>query len=67
MSKQHVAVPSNVFTHQGFLALPDVPYHSFGKKPLAIAVVFFRVCNVDIFNCVINQSDFYGSLSCSLK
>ena len=43
MSKQHVAAPSDVFVHEGFLALPDVPYHSSGKKPVAIVVVFFLV------------------------
>ena len=49
------------------MVLPDVQYHSSEKKPVAIVFAFFRVCDVNIFNCVINQNEFYGSLSCSLK
>ena len=59
MSKRQAAAQSK--SHQGFLALPDVRYHSSEKKPVVIVFVFFRVCNVDIFNCIINQNEFYGS------
>ena len=65
MSKQHAAAPSD-YALQGYLALPDVQYYSSGKKPVAIVFAFFRVCDVDIFNFVINQNEFYGS-SCSFK
>ena len=67
MSKQHAAAPSDVFVHQGYLVLPDVQYHSSEKKPVPIVFAFFRDCDVNIFNYVINQNEFYGSLSCSLK
>ena len=69
MSKQHTAAPSDVFAHQGFLVSPDVQYHSRSseKKHVALVFAFFRVCDVNIFNCVIHQNEFYGSLSCSLK
>ena len=53
MSKQYAAAPSDVFVHQGYLALPGVQYHSSGKKPVASVFAFFHVCDVDIFNCVI--------------
>ena len=42
-------------------------YHSPEKKPVAIVFAFFRVCDVNIFNCVINQNECYASLSCSFK
>ena len=51
MSRQHASVLSDVFAHQSYLALPDVQYHSSGKKPVAIVFVFFRVC--DVFLCVV--------------
>ena len=57
---------SDAFVHQGYLVLPDVQYHSSEKKPVAIMFAFFRVCDVNMFNWVINQNEFYGSLSCSL-
>ena len=49
---------SDAFVHQGYLVLPDVQYHSSEKRPVAIVFAFFRVCDVNIFNCVINQNEF---------
>ena len=49
---------SDAFVHQGYLVLPDVQYHSTEKRPVAIVFAFFHVCNVNIFNCVINQNEF---------
>ena len=61
MSRQYAAAPSDVFAHQGYLALSYVQYHSSGKKPVAVVFVLFRVCDVYILNCVINQNEFHGS------
>ena len=49
---------SDAFVHQGYLVLPDVQYHSSEKRHVAIVFASFRVCDVNIFTCVINQNEF---------
>ena len=49
---------SDAFVLQGYLVLPDVQYHSSEKRPVAIVFAFFRVCDVNIFKCVINHNEF---------
>ena len=66
MSKQHAAAPSDVFD-QDYLVLPDAQYHSSEKKSVAIMFAFLRVSDDYFLNCIINQNEFNGSLSCSLK